>query len=130
LRSAISLIETLIAVSLISVVIGALYKINLSNMKLIDNYHFTSYDKSLLDTFGFIQEEGKIFVYDMLDFQDDDIRLKLKNKKILVKKIDTDTKEFEIDNKLIVIKTTSHEYSLDKYRKLFYRYKLEVSTTN
>jgi DUF438 domain-containing protein len=130
LRSAISLIETLIAVSLISVVIGALYKINLSNMKLIDNYHFTSYDKSLLDTFGFIQEEGKVFVYDMLDFQDDDIRLKLKNKKILVKKIDTDTKEFEIDNKLIVIKTTSHEYSLDKYRKLFYRYKLEVSTTN
>ena len=95
-------------------------------MKLIDNYHFTSYDKSLLDTFGFIQEEGKIFVYDMLNFQDDDIRLKLKDKKILVKKIDTDTKEFEIDNKLIVIKTTSHEYSLGKYRKLFYRYKLVV----
>ncbi len=130
MKKAISLIEVLISVMLISIVIVSLLQIKENNLfflqKTKDTTKYNSYISAIsLDNKNNIRNKN-IFLGDEVKFKDDEIRRELKSIKIKVK--DENLDPLELGNEEYQLKVNIKKTHLsidDKIKKIFYRFSLE-----
>ncbi|MEA3498179.1 MAG: hypothetical protein U9R16_03875 [Campylobacterota bacterium] len=128
MKQAISLVEVLVSVMLISVVIVALLQIKENNLSLLEKLEETTKYNNYISMVALENntKDGNIYLSEKLDFNDDDIRKELKDIKIEVKNqnlipIKLDTDEYKIK---INIKQTTLSMD-DSIQKQYYRFKIE-----
>lgn len=128
MKKSFSLIEILVAVSLITTVIVAILQMQQNNIYFLEKFKKTSLDNGYISSAVSSSKNMRnkdIILSDLVDLKDDDIRKELKNIKIKVK--DERVKDIELpENEYIksakVIKTT---YSLNNKNKVFYNFTIE-----
>ena len=129
-KQAISLIEVLISVMLISVVIASLLQIKENNLHFLektkDTIKYNSYISMVsLDNDKKMRNKN-IYLGDIVKFKDDDIRKKLKHIKIAVKDQQLDPFIIAKDEYSLTINIKQTTLSIeDKIKKNFYRFSLE-----
>ena len=124
-KQAISLVEVLVSVMLISVVIVSLLQIKENNLMLLEKLRITSKLNSYISIVALDDsiKDGNIYLSQELDFKDDDIRKSLKDIKVeatneKLKPLIFDSDEYNIQ---INIKQTS--LSIDNtLKKQFYKF--------
>ena len=125
---AFSLIEVLVAVSLITTIIVTILQMQQNNIYFLEKFKTSSLDTGYI---SFVISDSKdirnknIIVSDVVNFNDDDIRKELKDIKIKIK--DERIKDIELPkndyiNNAKVIKST---YILDDKQKTFYSFTIE-----
>jgi hypothetical protein len=129
MRKAISLVEVLVAIILITVVIGTMLQMKSNNLFYLEKFKNTSlYNSyiSLVINFDGKQEEETIYLDDIVDFDDDDIRKEFKE--IKIKKIINDDEEIKLpaNDYVKTAKVIETTFKIeDKSFKTFYKFELE-----
>lgn len=100
MKKALSLIEVLVSIILISVVITALLSIKDNNLSFIEKMYskdkYNAYISLLALDYETIENRSKnVFISDVIDFNDDELKLELSSVKVTVKDKIIDTKDFE-----------------------------------
>ncbi len=126
-KQAISLVEVLVSVMLISVVIVSLLQIKENNLHFLDKskdmVKYNSYI-SMIALDGNIKD-GNVYLGDKINFNDDDIRKELKTVRIKVKNEDLEPILFSTDEYSLQINTSKVTLNIeDKIKKQFFRFKL------
>lgn len=130
MKKAFSLVEVLIAVALLSVVIVALIKMGQNNLFLLEKFKTsnTSSGYNSLAFFGIDMnktEDKNIYLDEVVDFKDDDLRRELKEIKVVVKNEKLEDKKIEADSFTITKKITKIHLTTDNQNeKDFYRFEL------
>lgn len=130
MKKAFSLVEVLIAVALLSVVIVALIKMGQNNLFLLEKFKTsnTSSGYNSLAFFGIDMnktEDKNIYLDEVVDFKDDDVRRELKEIKVVVKNEKLEDKKIEADSFTITKKITKIHLTTDNQNeKDFYRFEL------
>jgi len=128
MRKALSLVEVLVAIILITIVIGTMLEIKSNNIFFLEKFKNTSLYNSYISLA--IQEDNKedknIYLDEVASFNDDEIRKKLKQIKIEIKLEDDEEMNLP-DNDYVktakIIKTT---YTVENQAsKIFYRFELQ-----
>ena len=128
MRKALSLVEVLFAIILITIVIGTMLEIKSNNIFFLEKFKNTSLYNSYISLA--IQEDNKedknIYLDEVASFNDDEIRKKLKQIKIEIKLEDDEEMNLP-DNDYVktakIIKTT---YTVENQAsKVFYRFELQ-----
>ncbi|MBT3280347.1 MAG: type II secretion system protein [Campylobacteraceae bacterium] len=128
MRKALSLVEVLVAIILITIVIGTMLEIKSNNIFFLEKFKNTSLYNSYISLA--IQEDNKedknIYLDEVASFNDDEIRKKLKQIKIEIKLEDDEEMNLP-DNDYVktakIIKTT---YTVENQAsKVFYRFELQ-----
>ena len=130
MKKAFSLVEVLIAVALLSVVIVALIKMGQNNLFLLEKFKttntFSGYNS--LAFFGIDMnktEDKNIYLDEVVDFKDDDLRRELKEIKVVVKNEKLEDEKIEADSFTITKKVTKIHLTTDNQNeKDFYRFEL------
>ena len=136
MRRAFSLVEVLISIALVSGIIAILFQIKQNNLYFLEKFQKQDEFGSIvsiasLDNSNNLRNK-KVYMADLVDFNDDDIRKKLKEKKIKVKDEKFDTISYESDEYSINIEIIKNQFTLDdlnslskedSMKKLFYRIK-------
>ena len=127
-----SLVEILIAVTLISVVILALLKTNSNNLLFLEKASTIGKNDSLL-ALGILdinittKNEEKIYLDRVVDFKDDEIRKLLKNSVIIPKYENLDDVTQEIEGRQLIQKVTQGTYTLENGTATkLYHFTLEI----
>ena len=131
MKQAISLVEVLVSIMLITTVIVSVLQMKDNNLFLLDKFSSSSLVNSY---FTYAVESGKnrntkVYLSDKVDFKDDDIRRELKNIKILIK--DQDLKDVSVPKndyiKSVSIIESSYKLELKEktMTQKFYTFKLE-----
>jgi len=124
-KQAISLVEVLVAVMLISVVIVSLLQIKENNLTLLDKLTVSSKLNSYISIIALKNDnkEGMIYLDQELYFKDDDIRKSLKDIKIEVKNEILSPLKFEVEKYKIQIDIKQTVLSIDDtFKKQFYTF--------
>ncbi len=124
-KQAISLVEVLVAVMLISVVIVSLLQIKENNLTLLDKLTVSSKLNSYISIIALKNDnkEGMIYLDQELYFKDDDIRKSLKDIKIEVKNKTLSPLKFEVEKYKIQIDIKQTVLSIDDtFKKQFYTF--------
>lgn len=130
MKKAFSLVEVLIAVSLLSVVIVALIKMGQNNLFLLEKFKTTNTSSGYnsLAFFGIDMnktEDKNIYLDEVVDFKDDDLRRELKEIKVVVKNEKLEDEKIEADSFTITKKVTKIHLTTDNQNeKDFYRFEL------
>jgi prepilin-type N-terminal cleavage/methylation domain-containing protein len=130
MKKAFSLIEVLIAVALLSVVIVALIKMGQNNLFLLEKFKTTNTTSGYnsLAFFGIDENQTtdkKIYLDEVVDFKDDDLRRKLKEIKVVVKNEQLEDEKIEADSFVITKKVTKTKLTIENQNeKDFYRFRL------
>ena len=130
MKKAFSLVEVLIAVALLSVVIVALIKMGQNNLFLLEKFKTTNTSSGYnsLAFFGIDMnktEDKNIYLDEVVDFKDDDLRRELKEIKVVVKNEKLEDKKIEADSFTITKKITKIHLTTDNQNeKDFYRFQL------
>lgn len=130
MKKAFSLVEVLIAVALLSVVIVALIKMGQNNLFLLEKFKTTNTSSGYnsLAFFGIDMnktEDKNIYLDEVVDFKDDDVRRELKEIKVVVKNEKLEDKKIEADSFTITKKITKIHLTTDNQNeKDFYRFEL------
>ena len=130
MKKAFSLVEVLIAVALLSVVIVALIKMGQNNLFLLEKFKMTNTSSGYnsLAFFGIDMnktEDKNIYLDEVVDFKDDDLRRELKEIKVVVKNEKLEDKKIEADSFTITKKITKIHLTTDNQNeKDFYRFEL------
>lgn len=130
MKKALSLIEVIVSIVLLTIVISVTLQIQQNNIFYLDKFK----DSKLYNSYiGLIATSNKeksnrnksVYLSDMINFNDDDIRKEFKNIKIDIK--DKDLKDMPLP-KNDYIKTANiieSSYSIEnKSKKIFYSFKL------
>lgn len=129
-KKAFTLVEVLIAVALISIVIGALIQMGQNNLYLLEKFKAISVnnDYSSLSFYGIDEtkmSDQKIYLDEVVDFKDDDLRRELKEIKVIVKNEKLDDETIPTDNIVITKQITKTKLTIENQKeKDFYRFKL------
>ncbi len=129
-KDAISLVEVLISVMLISVVITSILQIKENNLHFLVKTNEMYKNNMYVSTLAIDKsiKDGNTYLKDKLDFNDDDIRKSLKNIKIDVKNKEQEPLVFITDEYSLIINIKSVNLKLnDTYEKQFYRFSLANS---
>ncbi len=130
MKKAFSLVEVLIAVALLSVVIVALIKMGQNNLFLLEKFKTTNTSSGYnsLAFFGIDMnktEDKNIYLDEVVDFKDDDLRRELKEIKVVVKNEKLEDEKIEADSFTITKKITKIHLTTDNQNeKDFYRFQL------
>jgi len=130
MKKAFSLVEVLIAVALLSVVIVALIKMGQNNLFLLEKFKTTNTSSGYnsLAFFGIDMnktEDKNIYLDEVVDFKDDDVRRELKEIKVVVKNEKLEDEKIEADSFTITKKVTKIHLTTDNQNeKDFYRFEL------
>ena len=130
MKKAFSLVEVLIAVALLSVVIVALIKMGQNNLFLLEKFKTTNTSSGYnsLAFFGIDMnktEDKNIYLDEVVDFKDDDLRRELKEIKVVVKNEKLEDEKIEADSFTITKKVTKIHLTTDNQNeKDFYRFEL------
>jgi type II secretory pathway pseudopilin PulG len=127
LKKSFSIVEVLVAVSLIVTVITAILQMQQNNLHFLEKFKISSLNKSYISLAISSSKQLKdetIYLSDKIDMKDDDIRKELKAIKIKIK--DTKLKDITVpeNNYLKSIKVIKTTYSLDNMKHNFYVFKL------
>ena len=128
-KEAISLVEVLVSVMLISVVIVSLLQIKENSLNFLqksqERNKYSSYLSMIsLDNNTKLKDDN-IYLSDKVDFKDDEIRKELKLIKLTVKDELEDTIKFSNDEYTLQININKTNISIeDKISKQFYRFTL------
>ena len=126
-KKAITLVEVLVSIFLIAVIITAILKIQTNNIVSIERFKNTTlYNGYISLVCNFDNKTDKIYLYDMVKFDDDEIRKEFKEIKILVK--NTQDKDILLPpNEYIkVAHITKMSYSItNKIKKDFFKFSLD-----
>lgn len=126
-KQAISLVEVMVAVMLISVVIVTLLQIKENNLSLLDKSQKSSKQNSYISMVALENniKNGNVYLSDKLDFKDDDIRRELKDIRIEVKNTNLPPLKFSNDKFKIQIDIKQTTLSIDEnIQKQYYRFKI------
>ena len=115
MKKSFTLIEVLISVSLVVIVLGAFYKISSNSFNFLEKSKKNRLDFEIIALSFNDKKDKKIFLDELIDLSDDEIRRDLKEVRIIQKVRDTD----EIDLK--VVKLNETEISL-KYKDKDYKF--------
>jgi len=117
-KKSFSLIEVIISISLLSVVIVALFQIKQNNLFYIDRFKQTVKYDEFISLATVLNSNNKlnntnIYLDELVDFKDDDIRRKLKN--IKINKKDISQKEITLNDEdfTININIIKSQYKLE-----------------
>ncbi len=131
MKKAISLVEILVSIVLITTVIVAILQMKENNLFLLDKFQKSSLNSGYI-SYALIDGENRnrtIYLNHSVNFKDDEIRRELKNIKILIK--DTKLKDIQVPEneylKSIAVIQTS--YSLNDKKSMtenFYTFKLNT----
>jgi prepilin-type N-terminal cleavage/methylation domain-containing protein len=127
MKKALTLIEVLVAIMLISVVITAMLNIKSNNLYMLDKFKestlYNSYISLAVDTNNL--KDQNIYLDNIIKIDDDQIRKELKSIKVVVKNLDDDEIKLPPNDyvQLATIKKT--KFSIDDRSKIFYKFKLE-----
>ena len=130
MKKSFTLVEILVAVALISVVIVALIKMGQNNLFLLEKFETlsSSSNYSSLALLGVDEnktEDKNIYLDDVVDFKDDDLRRELKEIKVIVKNERLDDEKIPVDNFTLTKQVTKTILTIEnKQEKEFYRFKL------
>ena len=118
MKKSFSLIEVIISISLLSVVIVALFQIKQNNLFYIDRFKQTVKYDEFISLATVLNSNNKlnntnIYLDELVDFKDDDIRRKLKN--IKINKKDISQKEITLNDEdfTININIIKSQYKLE-----------------
>ncbi len=123
--------EVMIAVSLLSAVVFALFQIKSNNIFILTKATQESKNKEYLmmamDTKEYSQRNENIYLDRLYSIQDDDLRREFKRIKIKIKDEILDTEVFKVDNFSLEIKKFKTTYSFeDSIKKDIYRFELKL----
>jgi len=124
-KQAISLVEVLVSVMLISVVIVSLLQIKENNLMLLEKLRITSKLNSYISIVALDDsiKDGNIYLSQELDFKDDDIRKSLKDIKVEAKNEKLKPLIFNSDEYNIQINIKQTSLSIDNtLKKQFYKF--------
>jgi type II secretory pathway pseudopilin PulG len=133
-KKSFSLIEVVIAVSILSVVMVSLLQIKSDNIFLIsktnDQSKLNDYIQLAVD-FKKInqenQENEEIFLDKKFTFENDDIRKELKDIKVKIREEKENASKIDTDSQSLNITTYSRVYSIDNsIKKKIYNFKIEL----
>lgn len=134
MKKSFSLIEVIIAVSILSVVMVSLLQIKSDNIFLIsktneqsklNDYIQLSIDFKKLNQEN--QENEELFLAEKFTFENDDIRKELKDIKVKIREEKEDVNEIETSSRSLNITTYSRVYSIDNsIKKKIYNFKIEL----
>ncbi len=126
MKQSFSLVEVLVAVSLISTVIVTTLQMQQNNIFFLEKFKESSTQNSyisLATSSSKTLRNKKIILSDVVNFNDDDIRKELKD--IRVKVVDSKADNVKIPkNDFLEGKVIQSTYSTDKVTKIFYTFKL------
>lgn len=124
MKKALSLMEVLISVVLITFVIGTLFEIKSQNLFYLDRFKQTSFYNSVIAVFAQSASEKDIekrnknlYFKDVVDISDDEIRRKFKNIKVKVKDDLYQKKVQKLEEGVITYDVYSSSYDIDKKSK-------------
>jgi prepilin-type N-terminal cleavage/methylation domain-containing protein len=127
LKKAFSLIEVLVAVSLITTVIVAILQMQQNNIFFLEKFKNSSLNNayiSLVASTSKTKRNKDIILSDMVDLNDDDIRKEFKEIKIKIK--DSSKKDMELPkNDYVKGSFIESTYSLNNMQNKFYSFKFE-----
>ena len=127
MKKAFSLIEVLVAVSLITTVIVAILQMQQNNIFFLEKFKNTSLNNayiSLVASTSKTKRNKDIILSDMVDLNDDDIRKEFKEIKIKIK--DSSKKDMELPkNDYVKGSFIESTYSLNNIQNKFYSFKFE-----
>ncbi len=127
---AFTLIEVLVAVMLITIVIGALIQMGQNNLYFLERIKAvnTNNDFTSLAFYGIDQNktnDQKIYLDEVVDFKDDDLRRELKEIKVIIKNERLEDETIPADNFSITKQITKTKMTIENQKeKDFYRFKL------
>jgi hypothetical protein len=128
MKKAITLIEVLVAVFLITIVIGSMIQMKSNNLYMLDRFK----DSALTDSYISLtaatnnMKDETIFLSDIVRFDDDNLRRDLKDIKIIVKHTEDNDIKIPENDYISSIKTIISTYQIeDKSTKVFYKFQLE-----
>lgn len=130
MKKSFSLIEILIAVALISVVIVALIKMGQNNLFLLEKFKTisTNNDYSSLAFYGIDENkttDKNIYLDEVVDFKDDDLRKELKEIKVIVKNEKLEDEKIPTESFVITKQVTKTKLTIENHKeKDFYRFRL------
>lgn len=134
MKKSFSLIEVIIAVSILSVVMVSLLQIKSDNIFLIsktneqsklNDYIQLSIDFKKINKEN--QENEELFLDEKFTFENDDIRKELKDIKVKIREEKEDINEIETSARSLNITTYSRIYSIDNsIKKKIYNFKIEL----
>jgi prepilin-type N-terminal cleavage/methylation domain-containing protein len=130
-KKAFSLMEVIIAVTLLSVVMISLFKIKSNNIFILQKAPQEEKNKEYLsmaiDSKPYNKRNENIYLSRLFNIQDDDLRKELKQVKIKVKDETLDTKDYKNNELLLTITSFKTSYSLENgIKKDIYKFKLEL----
>ena len=131
MKKSFSLIEVLIAISLLSVVIIALLQIKQNNIFFLSKFnHSLKYNQLLNISVNEIKKNNlrntHIYLDEIVDFKDDEIRKLLKNTKVYIKDKQLQTIDLSNDEYILRINTYETNYKIEnKISKKFYTFRIE-----
>ena len=127
MKKAFSLIEVLVAVSLITTVIVAILQMQQNNIFFLEKFKNSSLNNayiSLVASTSKTKRNKDIILSDMVDLNDDDIRKEFKEIKINIK--DSSKKDMELPkNDYVKGSFIESTYSLNNMQNKFYSFKFE-----
>jgi prepilin-type N-terminal cleavage/methylation domain-containing protein len=131
-KRAFSLIEVLVAVMLLTVVIGVVLKVQQNNLFFVEQFKESSKNDEYLSIATLDQNKSKdlrnthIYLDKVVDFKDDDVRKILKELKVTIKDKELDEVPLSAGDYQIIMKQYESEYKIDgKVNKKFYSFELE-----
>jgi prepilin-type N-terminal cleavage/methylation domain-containing protein len=131
MKKAFSLMEVMIAVSLLSVVVFALFQIKSNNIFILSKATQESKNKEYLmmamDTKEYSKRNKNVYLDRLYSINDDDLRREFKQIKIKIKDEILDTQVFKADNFSLEVKEFKTTYSFENgIKKDIYRFKLNL----
>lgn len=130
MKKSFTIVEVLIAVALISVVIVALIKMGQNNLFLLEKFKTsnTISDYNALAFFGIDENktsDENIYLDEVADFKDDDLRRELKVIKVIVKNERLEDEKIGAENFTITKQVTKTKLTIENQNeKDFYRFRL------
>jgi hypothetical protein len=130
MKKSFTIVEVLIAVALISVVIVALIKMGQNNLFLLEKFQTTNTTSGYNSLAFFGIDENKtsdenIYLDEVADFKDDDLRRELKVIKVIVKNERLEDEKIGAENFTITKQVTKTKLTIENQNeKDFYRFRL------
>ena len=132
MKKSFTLIEVLIAVGLLSVVITTSLQIRQNNLSFLEKYKSSSlYNEyiSLASTYDLkdkLNVNTHVYLDEIVDFKNDDIRKEFKQIKVYIKNEIINTIDLSTDDLALNINIIQNNFKIeDKINKNFYTFKLE-----
>ncbi|MEA2017724.1 MAG: hypothetical protein U9N59_04690 [Campylobacterota bacterium] len=129
-KKAISLVEVMVSVALISIIIVSILKIKDNNLFFIEKFKTTSLNNGYISLvsipFNVNMRNEKIRLGDKINFDDDEIRRELKDIKIILEDIKIKDIELPTNDYIKTAEIIHSKYTIEKdISKIFYTFKLQ-----